>query len=254
MNTINNANPESLFALGGRQVQRMNSLGLSQDRVNDITAGRDEKYWTGFDLIARGIYTPPITVPNETALMLGDWRSFYRRFFKIDLKLSELRIPAHIEGFDRLIIIPTGISIDLVVRAHIDRSIPFWKWCAGNLESVMQESERGVIKTSRVLWVRDGQEADEELKNLSAEMIAEQKIDTENLFERLVHGLKFYDETGEHLDVTNVTLCAGSRYAVGDVPRVHRGGDGEVDIDGFHPSSRYPWLRARQTVRCPCTL
>lgn len=250
MNT-NVANPEQVFAFGGRVVTRTNSLDLSQDRVNALNGGSnpDPKFWTEFDLIAQGSYAKPIIVPDKTILALGDWQSFCQRVLKVKLDLSNLRIPSPVDGLERLIITPAGISIDLVVKIHKDRKIPFWKGFSESLESVMQESERGLVKQTSAIWVRDGQEADDDLQNFSAEMIVAQKIDTERPLERLVHGLKYHDETGEYLDINTVTLCAGSRYSDGDVLCVCRHGAGYVRVAGCAPQAHNPGLRARRAAR-----
>ncbi len=63
-------------------------------------------------------------------------------------------------------------------------------------------------------------EADEELKNKSANMLAEAGIKGETLPERLLHELKYFTDTGKHLDVKNTTLCSGSRDPYGVVPLV----------------------------------
>ena len=60
----------------------------------------------------------------------------------------------------------------------------------------------------------------EELKNLSANTLKDRGISGENLRERLIHELKYHDETGMHLDIKNWTLCSGSRDADGGVPGV----------------------------------
>ena len=193
-----------------------------------------------------GALMPPAVVSSDTSSVISDWQDFYQKFFGLAVDLSGVRVP---EGLERTVYIAMGISINAAVKAHRDRNIPFWKYCDGDLESVIQKSERGPVAASYAIRVKSGQEADEDLKNRSAEMIAEQNINTENLLERLVHGLKYYDETGKHLDVKNVTLCASSRFSYGSVPFVCRHDDGSVDVHWYSPRPRYARLRARRAVR-----
>ena len=60
---------------------------------------------------------------------------------------------------------------------------------------------------------------------------------------------EFYYETGKHLDVKNVTLCASSRFVGGYVPYVYRYLDGYVNVDRFDTQYRFDGLRARRAVR-----
>ena len=65
--------------------------------------------------------------------------------------------------------------------------------------------------------------------------------------ERLIFEMKYYDETGKHLDISNVTLCAGSRDSVGFVPHVNRH-DGKLRVDWYCPDDAHDGLRARVAV------
>ena len=191
---------------------------------------------------------PKVSI-SDVSGVLGDWQDFYKKFFGLTLDLSGLQIPERVEGFDRLIVISKGIHLNQVWNVHEKRDIPRWQWWTGSLEKAMQESERGQVKETYAFWVRDAVEADEDLKNLSAVEIAEQKIDTENLLERLIHGFKHFDETGKYLDVINVTLCASSRYADGSVPYVYRDSGGYVNVHRYNPQRSGAVLRARRAVR-----
>ncbi|MEK7609328.1 MAG: hypothetical protein AAB476_02515, partial [Patescibacteria group bacterium] len=72
---------------------------------------------------------------------------------------------------------------------------------------------------------------------------------TETLTERLVHEAVYYYRRGEHLDVSNITLCSGSRYRGGYVPSGYCGRpDGEVSVVSDHSGYSYGDLRSRQVV------
>lgn len=62
-------------------------------------------------------------------------------------------------------------------------------------------------------------EADEEHKNKSASDVKDLKTIT--LEERLLLELQYFKATGNHLDVNNITLCAGSRDSDGHVPSAY---------------------------------
>lgn len=64
-------------------------------------------------------------------------------------------------------------------------------------------------------------EADEENKNKSANVLAQGGHKGITLLERLLMELGYFLTTGQHLDVKNITLCAGSRDSDGNVPGVY---------------------------------
>jgi len=107
-------------------------------------------------------------------------------------------------------------------------------------------NERDWNKTYAI-WVRARREADKELQSLSAEQIEEKGIKTLTLAERLWLGLDWWLEKKQHLDVNNITLCAGSRDSHGCVPHVswYRG---RMRVDWFGPRDDSPRLRARAAV------
>jgi len=57
----------------------------------------------------------------------------------------------------------------------------------------------------------------------------------------------YFRETGKHLDIQNVTLCAGSRSAAGNVPCVDWN-DGEVRVRYYDPGLADGDRRGRSVV------
>jgi len=87
------------------------------------------------------------------------------------------------------------------------------------------------------------------LKNLSANDLGRRNIAGITLEERLVYELKYFEETGNHLDIKNWTLCAGSCYSDGFVPGVYWVSvAGELVVGGFSPGDRGGVLRSRAAV------
>ncbi len=240
------------LSAGARFATKLGSIEAPHDLVDAFLKEGDSHPF--YQAIIEYFASKPSVIQDLTpwtVSALMNWRDFYQKYFGIDLDTTSIRIPEKVNGFDRLVVIAKGVRLNQVWNIYKDREIPTWQWWSGSLENAMQESERGSVKRSYAFWVRDSQEADDEMKNISAEMIAngEEKIDVENLLERLVHGLKFWDETKKHLDVNNITLCASSRYADGLVPFVGRLDGSRVFVGGYDPSYRYSCLRARQAVR-----
>ena len=97
------------------------------------------------------------------------------------------------------------------------------------------------------IWVRDRVEADEELKNKSADDLKASGTNCIILEERLMLEFFYYWKNKSHLDIQNVTLCAGSRYSDGGVPCVSWYGDGLL-VGWFGRAGANGYLRARQAV------
>jgi len=92
-------------------------------------------------------------------------------------------------------------------------------------------------------------EADEENKNLSANMLKQRGHKGITLLERLLLELGCFLTTGKHLDIKNVTLCSGSRYSDGVVPYVRWHPDyREVHVSWFRSGSAHGHLRSRSAV------
>jgi len=68
------------------------------------------------------------------------------------------------------------------------------------------------------------------------------------LRERLLMELQYFDDTGKHLDIENITLCAGSRGAGGGVPSVSLSVAGIVYVLSWHPSDASDCLRFRPAI------
>ena len=176
-----------------------------------------------------------------------EWPLFYRRYFGLDLDFSSIRIPERQSGFNRLIIVAKGLTLNKVYNV-CTKNFSCWRY-ADDLDKAITCNDRNSGKDSYVVWFRDRKEADEELKDLSADQLAEKKIPGITLLERLFYELKYWDETDEHLDISNWTLCAGSRSVDGAVPSVGGRGGG-LRVDWHYSDDRHDYLRSRAAVPC----
>jgi len=181
---------------------------------------------------------------NPYADLLADWQAFYRDL-GIDCDLSGVIIPDDPGGFGRVLIMAKSITPQLAYDLCA-KNFPCWKYMDDNLDKIVT-SERTAKDGSYAIRVRDRVEADEELKNLSANQLKQQNIPGITLEEREIYELKFFKETGKHLDIENWTLCAGSRYSGGRVPDVSWY-SGKVSVDWCGPGFAGDGLRSRQAV------
>ena len=187
-------------------------------------------------------------VPDLVSLLTSQ-QLFYRCFFGLELDFSSVRIPEGRSGFTRLLVIAQGLTPNRVYEV-CQQNFPCWRY-TDDLDVAINwdKEERNPKDGPYAIWVRDTVEADEELKNLSANQIQERGLTTETLTERLSHELVHWHETKEHLDIHTITNCTGSRYQGGDVPSVdwHRH-NGEVSISDCLLDTSSGGLRSREVV------
>ena len=181
------------------------------------------------------------------AQYLKNWADFYCKFFGIVPDFSGLKLPEGKLGFDRLIVVAKGLTLNQVYDVCV-KDFPCWRY-ADDLDKAISHNDRSSSNSAYAIWIRNRVEADEELKNLSADQLKEQGIPGITLLEHLLYELKYWDETRKHLDVQNWTLCAGSRGSDGTVPRVDWR-DSKLRVGWCDSDSRFDGLRARAAVPC----
>ena len=213
--------------------------------VMSMDSGRAQ-YWIGHKKkLAREARKILVGADGEDDV-LQDWHSFYHSL-GIKCDLSGVQIPDDPGGFDRVIIVTPGITPQTALDL-CQKNFKCWKWTDKNLNQITT-SDRTTKNGPYAIRIRNRVEADEELKNISANQLKEQRIPGITLEERLIYELKYFKETNKHLDLYNWTLCAGSRYGDGRVPSVSWDscyGGMIVDWDGAGSSPGS--LRARQAV------
>lgn len=183
--------------------------------------------------------------PEEISDPVKSWERFYKKYFGITVDFSALVLPPKREGFDRLIIVAEGLTLNQVSDVCA-KAFPCWRY-ADDLNEAVPTNDRDPKNGAYAIWIRDRVEADEELKNLSADTLTERNIKGITLLERMLFELKYFSETKKHLDTGNWTLCNGSRNSDGDVPSA-RWLDGKFWV--YYSSSDYhcPGLRSRKAV------
>jgi len=183
----------------------------------------------------------------EPQILVSEWENFYQRVLGITVDLSRVEIPSHQpkKDFSRIVMVAESLTLNQVWEVCKKR-FPAWSYYGDDLDKAVLINNRTTIK-SYAIRIRDRQEADEELKNLSANQLSKKGIPGITLLERLLLELKYYDETGQHLDLQNITLCNGSRFLFDRVPLV-RWHDGRFDVIWFYPADAYYGLRSRAVV------
>ena len=173
-----------------------------------------------------------------------EWETFYQTNFGLKLDLLRVKIPEKCSGFNRLLIIVPGVlnqAYDVCAKHFL-----CWKY-VDDLDATVPTNDRTTANGAYAIWVRDGQEADNQWMSHSADDLTEIGIKGETLLERLIHELKYFSETGKHLDVNNITLCSGSRNTDGHVPCVLWSGV-KLRVCCYSSSRAYGHLGCREVV------
>jgi len=191
--------------------------------------------------------TPKPCAERSADEQVEDMRMMYG-MLGLEFTTSGLIIPKRRAGFDRLVIVGAKLSNNLAFEA-CEASFPSWRYVNNlNTEVPVKRNERHPAKNGLyAVWFRDRIEADEELKNFSADMIVKRGLKTITLLERELYELVYYMETGKHLDIANWTICSGSRDSGGGVPGADRYGDW-FEVRCHSPGYRNPSLRSREAV------
>ncbi len=185
-----------------------------------------------------------VPLPSIETLLFG-WKRFYKDFFGLELDFSQVRIPEHQLGFDRLLVIAQGLTPNQAFEA-CQKHFNCWRYTEDLDEATKGLNDREPTE-HYAIWVRDRIEADEELKGLSANQLKDRNIHGITLLEREIYELKRWSEAGDHLDKENNTLCNGSRSSDGDVPFVGWLG-GEMSVGWDDPRDADVGLRSRAVV------
>ena len=139
-------------------------------------------------------------------------------------------------------------STPLSLYKECQKLFDCWCWNDEILNTV--KSDRTCEKDYEIEF-KDNVEADEDIKNISANELREKGIIGITLEERLQMEIDYFKETGKHLDIQNWTLCSGSSYGGGRVPSVcWSGGDG-MFVYRYDPDNANDFLRSRQSFIKP---
>ena len=163
---------------------------------------------------------------DEYAAQREYWENFYQTYLGFAADFESVAIPEKpVDGKWRLIFIPQGLSMNVAFEAYgkiliaHDSQWSMWKY-TDDLDTAITHNIR-TSATSYVIWVRDEQESDEEFRGRSTKQADPDQLIGVTVLERLVHGAVHFMETKQHLDFNGITLCSGSRNALGHVPDVY---------------------------------
>src|SRR3989344_7017418 len=152
------------------------SVGETQRRIGDPSAFKRA--------LRRALLPQEKTVKSLNIIsFLEEEERRYRAIFNQSLNLADLEVPDRKSGFDRLIVIAQGLTLNGVYDECAKRFM--CRRYTKDLDESVSVNDRVPDKTYAV-WCRDRAEADEELKNLSADALKAKGIPCLTLLERMV--------------------------------------------------------------------
>jgi hypothetical protein len=147
--------------------------------------------------------------------VIADWQKFYKDHFGLDVDFSKVGIPKRPKGNYRLLFIAKGMTMN-VAFARCTELFPTWKY-VDDLDAKITQNIRTASENYAV-WVLDEVEPDKTYRGKSTKQVDPTMELGITVLERIIFEIKYFSETGKHLDVKGVTFCSGSRYAGGSVP------------------------------------
>jgi len=222
-------------------LSRLEAAGLGSKEAQAVIESPDN--WLAAKVVAF------IRHNIDWLVLIQHWKKCYQRFYKEvfewTLDFSQVPNPAYEEGFARLLIVAKGVMPEALFQ-KCKELFPCLKWTDDDLDEITT-SDRSSKDGHYAIWVRDRVEADEELRNISADDLKKKGIPGITLEERFLLELKYFKETGKHLDLYNHTLCAGSRDSHGNVPVVYWDGC-QLCVSLVSPSYTNDGFRSRLVI------
>lgn len=175
----------------------------------------------------------------------AEYQRFYREVFGRVYYFLDAALSTEQSGFGWAGFFPQDLTCNQVWQKCGELFV--CKSFIGNdLDAAVPANDRTPAETYAKRF-RDRVEADEENKGLSANELTARNVPYITLRERLVLEAWFFWKTGRHLDIENITLCAGSRDSDGGVLGVCWGGD-VLYVGDYGPDSSGGNIRARSAV------
>ena len=155
------------------------------------------------------------------------WEQFYFEVFGRTVDLSAVPASPYVPGFGWVVYVLKGLTHNQIYAKMRDR-FPCSSDYGDDFDRVITHEDRDPEKLGTYARrFRNRIEADEELKEKSANDLSEAHIEADTLREAKLLELFYEWRTGGgHLNLRFWNLCAGSRNYDGNVPSVYWGDDG----------------------------
>ncbi|MFA4975255.1 MAG: hypothetical protein WC839_02705 [Candidatus Paceibacterota bacterium] len=200
-------------------MQKIGSLaGFIVDFLTTLLSEVQIDYWLGHKNELKKKLREVFSIVDEYANIREEWQKFYKTHFNWDVDFSRVIIPNRPDGNWRLLFIAKGMTMN---KAFDCCKAIFKSWrYSDDLDKTIPTNIR-TSSDNYAVWVRDDIEPDiEYLGKSTRQADADMKIGI-TVLERIILEIKYFSETGNHLDIKGVTFCSGSRYSDGYVPNAY---------------------------------
>jgi hypothetical protein len=187
-----------------------------------------------------------MTEPTDMVSQFASWQAFYAEVFSLQVQ-SSCALGTAENGHERLLVGGEGLTLDQAIQASQNLFPVSSVYNTSDRDLFIHFNERDTRTTYGVL-VRESVEVGPEFYEKSADDLARDQIRGITLLERILYGLKYFRETGRHLDTVGGTLCFGSRDSQGNVPRVHLSSSLGVQIARSQPDERNRKILGRRVL------
>lgn len=196
--------------------------GFITEKIIKGSSVEQVEYWLGHKKeLSKNLNLVFSLIPeDEYSAEREEWKNFYKQQFDWDVDFSQVIIPVKPEpelGNWRLIFISKGLTINLAF-SQASKLFQTWKY-AEDLDKAIPVNIRNT-QNSYAIWVKDGVEPDAEFLGQSTKKADPDMKKGITVLEGIILEMKFFLETGNHLNIKGVTFCSGSRGSDGDVPGV----------------------------------
>ena len=199
--------------------------GFIVDFLATILNFSQVEYWLSHKTELKKKLREVFSITDEFYEIRQEWQKFYKTNFNWDVDFSQVIIPSKPDGKWRLLFIPKGMNLNLSFSI-CEKLFKSWRYTE-DLNKAVTKNIRNT-DSHYVVWVRDEVEPDQEFLGKSTNQAnPDMKIGI-TLLERIIFEIKYFTETGNHLDIKGLTYCSGSRDADGVVPSA-----GLDDYGGF---------------------
>ncbi len=240
---MNNDTNSEAFAIAARTIDVASSAGMYLAKHLTL---EQLKYWQAHKKEMHATLRDAFKIPDDPfADMRLDWQAFCKKRYGWDVDFSHVVIPPQPSPAHRILFGVKGLTADKIYDAW---PFPKWKYVSGCLDTVVLTNIRTSTNGHYAIWVLDRVEPDAKFLGKSTQVTDPEMKVGMTLAERLLLEDKYFDETGNHLDIIGGTFCSGSRDTDGDVPCVCFGTHGKVEVDWCHLSRSDPRTGVREAV------
>jgi len=241
-------NMEQNLQIQKQSLEKLGMLaGFIVDFLSTILNFDQVKYWLGHKNELKKKLKEVFSFVDEFSEIRKQWQEFYKTQFNWDVDFSLVIVPQKPKkGNWRLLFIARKMTCNKVFKRWKD----LFECCKynDNLDNSVSTNVR-TSSSHYVIWVKDSIEPDKEFLGKSTEQADPDVKIGVTLLEGMIFELKYYSETGKHLNIKGITYCSGSRFLHCGIPSIYSDlATYRVVVYWYSPSSSFLYSGIRIVV------